>query len=206
MHVRHLTAAAAVFLAVVSSSAGIVETIRAQYSGSQTLVTEFDLTILWKVREKQESNSGRMQLSPGDKFRVQLGPTTWVCNGQTVWQYSSRNKQVIIKRLLDFDMSSHPSQMLATYVNDYDYEVLEDTERQVILQWQAGEDEKKAFYRSITIYYDKRAKAVSSLILVDRHGNESTYRFKRTVFGQEIPRETFEFEIPKGAHVLDERD
>lgn len=188
-----------------TAEAGIVETLKKKYSGDQTIVADFDLTILWKVREKQETKSGRLQLAPGDKFRVELGPTTWVCNGQTVWQYSEKANQVVIKRLLDYDLSQQPSQILSQFVNGYEYTVLEQNDRQAILQWEADSSGSRQFYRTVTIYYDMRKQSLSSLILVDRHGNESTYLFKRTAFGKDIPKETFEFEIPKGVHVLDDR-
>ncbi len=189
----------------VGVEAGIVETLKQKYAGDQTIVADFDLTILWKIREKQETKSGRLHLAPGDKFRVELGPTTWVCNGQTVWQYSEKANQVVIKRLLDYDLSQQPSQLLSTFVNDYDYDVLEQNDRQAILQWEADSGDGQAFYRTVTIYYDMRKQSLSSLILVDRHGNESTYLFKRTAFGKDIPKDVFEFEIPKGVHVLDDR-
>ncbi|MBD3239956.1 MAG: hypothetical protein GF331_05175 [Chitinivibrionales bacterium] len=191
--------------AAVGADGGIVETLKKKYSGDQTIVADFDLTILWKVREKQETKSGRLQLAPGDKFRVELGPTTWVCNGQTVWQYNNKANQVVIKRLLDYDLSQQPSQILSTFVNGYEYEVLEQNDRQAILQWEADSSDTRSFYRTVTIYYDMRKQSLSSLILVDRHGNESTYLFKRTAFGEDIPQEVFEFEIPKGVHVLDDR-
>jgi len=184
---------------------GVLETIRAAYGSERTLSTDFDLTILWKVREKQESKSGRMQLAPGDRFRVEMGSATWACDGQTVWQYSSQTNQVVVKRLLDFDISSHPSQMLATYVRGYDYRVLEEDERQATLQWEADSAQASASYRLITLTFDKRKGVVSSLVVIDRHGNQSTYTFKRTAFGESMPRSTFEFAIPKGADVLDER-
>jgi outer membrane lipoprotein-sorting protein len=185
--------------------ADLIQQLRERYAAGATLTTEFDLTILWKVREKQESSSGRLFLAPGDKFRVELGPTTWVCDGQTVWQYSSRTKQVLIKRLLDIDLAAHPSQILSRYVSDYEYRVLEDTDKRAILQWEADTGSPPPLYTSITIHYDKAEDAISSLVVIDRHGNESTYLFKKTTFGSEIPRKVFEFEVPKGVEVLDER-
>jgi outer membrane lipoprotein-sorting protein len=202
---RTVLAAWCALVTVAPGWAGVVETIRATYGAQTTLTTDFDLTIFWKVREKQESNSGGMQLAPGDRFRVELGPTTWVCDGQTVWQYSTKTNQVVIKRLLDFDISTHPSQMLATYVLGYDYRVLEENERQATLQWEADSAEASAFYQQITLTFDKRKNVVVSLVVIDRHGNQSTYQFKRTVFGEQMPRSTFELAIPKGADVLDER-
>jgi outer membrane lipoprotein-sorting protein len=193
-------------LCAVSLHAGIVETVRERYGSATAITTDIDLTILWKVREKQESRSGTMQLAKGDKFRVELGPTVWVCNGQTVWQYSSASNQVVVKRLLDFDLSSQPSQMLQTFVHDYDYRVLEETDKQAVLFWEADSSHASSFYRTVTAFYDKRKNVISSFVLIDRHGNESTYRFSKTILGASIPRETFEFAIPKGAHVLDERE
>jgi outer membrane lipoprotein-sorting protein len=189
-----------------SPAATIVDTLRTRYGSAQTISTDLDLTILWKVREKQESKSGSMQLAAGDRFRVVLGPTTWVCNGQTVWQYSSATNQVVVKRLLDFDLSSHPSQMLSTFVNGYAYRVQENTEKQAVLLWEADSTQSASFYRSISVFYDKRKGAISSFAMTDRHGNQSTYQFSKTVLSAPIPRETFEFAIPKGAHVLDEHE
>jgi outer membrane lipoprotein-sorting protein len=189
-----------------SPAATIVDTLRTRYGSAQTISTDLNLTILWKVREKQETKSGSMQLAAGDRFRVVLGPTTWVCNGQTVWQYSSATNQVVVKRLLDFDLSSHPSQMLSTFVNGYAYRVLENTEKQAVLFWEADSTQTASFYRSISLFYDKRKSTITSFAMTDRHGNQSTYQFTKTVLSASMPRETFEFAIPKGAHVLDERE
>jgi chaperone LolA len=194
-----------VCLAAATACSGILETVRQKYDKATSLSSDMSLTIRWKVREKEESRSGRIYLTKGDKFRVELGETIWVSNGQTMWQYSKQTNQVIVKRILDVDLSSHPSQILSTFLNDYDYAVLEDNGRQVVLQWVADSTDKTSFYRQVTAYYDTKKGYVSSFLLVDKHANESVYLFKRTEFSEQIPRELFEFEPPKGAHVLDER-
>jgi outer membrane lipoprotein-sorting protein len=189
------------------AAAGIVETIRQRYNGATSFSADVDLSIRWAVREKTESHAGKLWLAPGDKFRVELGPTTWVSDGTAVWQYDSKTGQVIIRRLKDIDLADHPSQLLSTYLNGYTYQVTQDTERQAVLQWQADSAARvSSLYQSITIYYDKLKSAVTSLLVVDRQQNESTYLFKRTVFGAAPPPEVFTFVVPKGARVLDERN
>ncbi|MFW6254101.1 MAG: LolA family protein, partial [Chitinivibrionales bacterium] len=69
----------------------------------------FDLSIFWAVRERTEEKKGELYVSPGDKFRAEVGQTIWVSDGQTYWQYSKAANQVVIKDLLDVDLSMHPS-------------------------------------------------------------------------------------------------
>jgi outer membrane lipoprotein-sorting protein len=189
------------------AAAGIVETIRQRYSGAASFSADVDLSVRWLVREKTESHSGKLWLAPGDRFRVELGPTTWVSDGKALWQYNSQMGQVIIRRLKDIDLADYPSQLLSTYLNGYTYQVLEDTERQAVLRWQADSAARaSSLYQAITIHYDKKKCAVTSLLVVDRQQNESTYLFKRSTFGAAPGPAVFTFDVPKGARVLDERN
>ena len=73
----------------------------------------------------REKKSGSLQLMPGDKFRLTIGSTEWISDGHTYWQYNEKTSQVIIKNLLDVDLSMHPSQMIKTYLG-YAYQVKSD--------------------------------------------------------------------------------
>lgn len=147
-----------------------------------------------------------MTVASGDRFRVELTGATWVCDGTSIWQYSPRSEQVIIKSLAGFDLSSHPSQMLARYVNDYRYTVAETSERRATLRWQADSTTGATeFYRSIAISVDPRTATILSIVTVDRNQNRSTYEFSKTVFGAKVSPTTFTFTPPKGAHVFDDR-
>jgi outer membrane lipoprotein-sorting protein len=191
---------------VYSASLPILDQIRAKYTAKTTVDADFNVSIYWKVREKTETKSGHLCFAPGDKFKAELDNTTWVSNGQTFWQYSSANNQVIIKNLIDVDLSSHPSQILSTYLTKYTYKIKEENEKQAVLIWTADSAAAKNFYQSITLWAEKADASVTKLVVIDRQGNESTYQFKKVKFGIAIPPNTFEFEVPKDASILDTRN
>lgn len=183
----------------------IIEALKARYASDKTLEILFDLEIFWKVREKTEKKSGTILLAPGDKFRVTLGTTVWVCDGQRYWQYSSATNQVVIKHLLDVDLSTHPSQIMQTYLGDYAYQVTQEDERRAVLAWKSDEPEKTPC-RSLRLWVDKKNTAVTKLVVEDVSGNVSTYTITTTRTGVPVQGDTFTFSIPEGAQVLDTRE
>jgi len=183
----------------------LVSTLKKKYSDKTTLEVSFDLKIFWKVREKNEKKSGVLRIMPGDKFRLKLGSWIWVCDGHTYWQYNVKTKQVIIKNLLDIDLSMHPTQMMKTYLS-YDFTVTSSDAKEAVLTWKAAEEEKKKGYSAITIWVDKKKSTIKKLLAVDSKGNESTYTFVKTKTGVQFPEETFAFTVPKGVEVVDTRD
>jgi len=194
-------------LAVMNArSQDIIEQVRRNYNPQTVIEADIVLTIDWKVREKQEQKQGHITLAPGDRFRVELDNTIWVCNGQTFWQYNSATGQVIIKRLLDVDLSSHPSQLFETYLRTYRYEVAQQDADRAVLAWKADSSSAGSFYTSITLSVDRKKTILQSIAVVDRNGNASTYEFRKTRLGGDVQKSRFEFETPKGAHVLDTRN
>jgi outer membrane lipoprotein carrier protein len=197
---------AAAVCAAAAQAPSLVDELRAKYGKQVTLQTSFDLEIMWKVREKTEKKSGTLQIAPDDKFRLELDNTVWVSDGLTYWQYSKATSQVVIKKLVDVDLSMHPSQIITTYLFDYSYAIKDENDKQAVLEWTAPQDDAKAYAKAITMWVDKKKMILKKLHVVDTNGNESTYDFKKTKVGGDIPAETFRLAIPEGASVLDTRD
>jgi chaperone LolA len=186
------------------AAAGIVDSVRAKYGDNASVQTDVTVTISWKAREKEESRSGRLWLAPGDRFRIEMDNTVWTCDGQTLWQYGAGSGQVIIKRLHDVDLSSHPSKVFATYLTKK-YVVASEDQRQAVLVWKADSAAAStAPYREVTLMVDKSDCTITKLSMTDKSGNVNTYAFRKTRFGAIAP-EKFVFAVPKGARVLDSR-
>jgi outer membrane lipoprotein-sorting protein len=188
-----------------TAAPAIPSLIRQKYGAETTFRCEFDLTIFWKVREKTEHKSGTLYIAPGDRFRLELGKALWVSDGRTYWQYSAATAQVVIKKLLDVDLSMYPSQIISTYLTKYEFTLLEADDRQAVLSWQAPRDAKTET-RAMTLWVESKNLTLKKLLVVDAGGNESTYTFKKSALGAEIPDATFTFSIPEGAAVLDNRE
>ena len=186
----------------------IMKTVRAKYNEKTSLEAKFDLHIFWKVREKEETKSGKLFLAPGDKFRVELGPALWVCNGETYWQSDKddRGVRVIIKRTAEMNAGMLPSHILSTYVANYSYRLREETGTTAIVEWTADSLAGQSEATVIRMSIDKKSGSIISLFIVDKSGNESTYIFKKTKIPAKLPSATFDYTPPKGASIIDMRN
>jgi outer membrane lipoprotein-sorting protein len=185
-----------------------MKTVREMYNIKTSLETKFDLHILWKVREKEETKSGKIVLAPGDKFRVELGPALWVSNGETYWQSEKddRGTQVVIKRLADVNIAMHPSHVLNRYVGDYSYRLKEEKDGIAVVEWAADSLSNQPEATVIRLSIEKKSGKITALFVVDKSGNESTYAFKKTRFTAHAPEKMFDFSPPPGASIIDMRN
>lgn len=181
-----------------------VESLRKKYDSKKSVDLSFELTIFWSVRERYEKKNGELTFSPGEKFKLTLGNSTWVSNGQTYWQFSNKTNQVVIKSLLDIDLSLHPSSMMQSFLS-YPFSVFSSDEKTTILQWMGDPKNSDLPYKKITVNVDKKKMIINELTVTDDDGNESRYIFKRSKFGENKAPRFFDFSIPEGADVLDTR-
>jgi outer membrane lipoprotein-sorting protein len=184
----------------------ILKLIQEKYSGKTTFEAEFDLTIYWAVREKEEKRSGKFSVAPGDKFRVESSTTVWVSNGVTYWQYSRKNNQVLIKRLLDVDISMLPSSLIAEYLNAFEYKVVQDLPERCMLEGRPDAAHAQSDVVSLVVTVDKKSTVISRILVTDKDQNRSTYTFKKGRFGLVLAPAVFEYTPPAGATIIDARE
>jgi outer membrane lipoprotein-sorting protein len=200
------------FLFVFSGAAvqepTIMKKVREMYNAKTSLETKFDLRIFWKVREKEEAKSGKIVLAPGDKFKVELGPALWVSNGETYWESEKddHGTQVVIKRLADVNIAMHPSHVLSRYVGDYSYRLKEEKDGIAVVEWMADSLSNQSEAKVIRLSIDKKSGKITTLFVIDKSGNESTYAFKKTKFTAHAPEKMFDFAPPQGASIIDMRN
>jgi outer membrane lipoprotein-sorting protein len=206
--VRSACAAVLIMLAPAwAQEPAIMKTVRSLYNAKTSLETKFDLHIFWKVREKEETKSGRIFVAPGDKFRVELGRTVWVSNGTTYWQSEKDDGvQVTVKRLADVNVGMLPSHVLSTYVGDYSYRLKEEKGGKAVVEWSADSGAGQPEVARIRLSIEKKSGKITTLFVVDKSGNESTYTFTKTKFPAKVPDTAFEFTPPQGASILDMRN
>jgi outer membrane lipoprotein-sorting protein len=206
------TAMAAVVLvtggALVPVRAGaeaIIEALRATYDFDKGIELAFDLETYWAVREKTRKRSGSVVLGPDDRFRAEIGKTVWVCDGRTYWQYNAKTNQVVIKQLLDIDLSMHPSQIVKAYLTEYDFTVKEVDGKRAVLEGVRASEDTRGREQTVTLWVDTKKNTITKAVSVDKQGNRNTYTFTKTRLAVGANPGTFQFEIPEGAEVLDTR-
>lgn len=161
----------------------------------------YDLVVYWDVREREEKHSGHAFLTPGDKFNFSFDTNKWTSDGVTVWQYNSASNQVLIRDLLDVDLSMHPSTLFEDLLNKTFVETPDGANKQVAT-W-VNPAPKRGEDRRIEVLYDKKKSIILSAVFVDEDGNINTYTFTKTRFPEQISEELFTFVIPEGADVLE---
>jgi outer membrane lipoprotein-sorting protein len=183
----------------------VLQTVRSVYSGASSLDVSFSLHIVWKVREKEETQSGHIQMAPGEKFRVDLGSLLWVSDGTTLWQEetSGKSKQVVVKNLTDVDIDMHPSHILSAYLDKNTFRTIGETGSRITVESVVAQ--KNADIQLLRCVLDKKTGYIQSLLAIDRSGNESTYTFKKTKTGCSLNKKLFSYSAPKGVKVIDMR-
>lgn len=190
---------------VFSQQNPILATLKKNYSSKTSLELGFDLNIFWVVREKHDKKAGSLYFAPGEKFRLKLGNSEWISDGHTYWQYNRGVSQVIIKNLLDVDLSMHPSMMIQSYLS-YSFKTDSQNDKEVVLSWKSSDNKNSKDYKLIRLWIDRKKTIFKKILVVDKNNNENTYTFKKTKIGGKIPIETFDFKIPKGVDILDTRN
>lgn len=188
---------------------GLFSRVVKNYSGDVSLSTSFDVKILWKIREKEETKHGKIALAPHGRFRIDLGESVWICDGTTLWQYdkSPSPPQVIIRLVSSCDPSQLPSGMLSKYLTRYSFKAMETKGKSAVFAWTLTGDSsaaQKGDVARITVTVDAKSASVRELVVVDKSGNASDYTFHGAAFGPQHPG-AFSFNIPKGSRVVDER-
>lgn len=199
-----LTAAGGVARASAGAQA-LIEAVRENYDFAKGVELEFDLETYWAVREKTRKRSGRVVLGSDDRFRAEIDKTVWVCDGRTYWQYNPETNQVVIKRLLDIDLSMHPSQIVKAYLTEYEFTVKEEGGKRAVLEGLRSSEESAGGEQTVTLWIDKKKNTIEKAVSVDRQGNRNTYTFTKTRLAVGANPGTFHFEVPEGAEVLDTR-
>jgi outer membrane lipoprotein-sorting protein len=184
-------------------SSPLLDSIRKNYNRETWLSTKFTLSIYWSVREKEEKKSGTILLAPGNRFRVSAGDETWVSNGETLWDWTVKANQVVIRPLAAVDRSMLPAQILSSYLAS---SKLQEKERKGGVALFAGKADSTAVYKSIDAWVGVTTGMLQKCVLTDRNDNRFTYSFSKTLFGKKNVKEAFEFAIPTGAHVIDRRN
>lgn len=181
----------------------LLSILRKNYSPETPLSAKFSQTIYWSVREKEEKRKGRIILAPGDRFRVTLDKETFVSNGETFWQYSAGTNQVVVKRLADVDRSTLPSQIFTRYIAAYPFR--EQGRKKGVAQIAWKSDSVDAPYTTIQLWVREVDGRITRCVLIDRNDNTFTYAFTAMVFGKNLPKEMFEFDVPKNVRIVDMR-
>ncbi|MBN1980248.1 MAG: outer membrane lipoprotein carrier protein LolA [Chitinivibrionales bacterium] len=187
----------------------LLKNLKQRYASSAAMEIQFTVDIYWAIRQKHDTMKGEAVFSSGNTFNVTIGSSQWVSDGATVWQYNDKTNQVIIHDIRQIDANTLPVDILRRFLR-YPF-VRQDSStsktNKVVYRWDVPvQDSVKSQFRSIVIWVDGQNATITKLLSVDRSGNENTYTILKMKSPIKPAAHTFQFTIPKGAEVVDQRN
>ena len=79
---------------------------------------DFEQRTFWHVRERETVVKGKIILGDGNKFNIRIGKFNYISNGDTLWEYNSRQKQVRIQKLTPELSKTVPKEILELLEDD----------------------------------------------------------------------------------------
>lgn len=191
----------------------ILDKVKKQYDAYQSLYSEFTLEIEIPEQAK-ETQKGKIA-QQGDKYRFELQAQEFISDGETVWIYLKKNKEIQINDAEvveeDGEMLS-PKKLLTIYEQgEYAYMLTNETYINKIpvqqIEFKPLDEDNEYFKIRLTI--EKRTAKVQSIKIFSKDGSRFTLTMDKTVANKDFAADYFTFvrsKYPKDVHVEDLRE
>ena len=206
--------AAAVFAACYASAAAaitggeIVEKVQEKLEEYKSFSAEFEKQFYWAALDKSRSRSGKLYMRSPDHFRVELdNGDAVVANGETMWSYAERNKQVVISPY-EGELST-PWQVFVDYSANYVPLAVEETKLNgrscYMLVLKPTGDAYANSKKQMKVWVDKKKWWLLQVETLEDNQDVTTYTLKDHKENKKIDDEVFAFQLPKGVDIVDRR-
>jgi chaperone LolA len=190
-----------------ASGAVLLRAVQQRYEAAGTLTATFTQTLTSDLTDGTRRVRGRLQAATGNRFRVDMPQETLVSDGQTTWVYNDAERQVLLNDYREDDVGFSPEDFFRDFTDRYDV-VAQTSERRrgmphtVLTLRPTAPD---AGFRTMRLWVRDDDRAITKLRLDTRDGATITFVLTDVVLGADLPPETFTFEPPEGAEVVDLR-
>ena len=130
-----------------------------------------------------------------------------VADGQTIWSYVERNRQVVVSSY-DGELRN-PWQIFVDYSDNYVPLAVEETELNgrssyMLVLGPVNQSEVRSRKR-MKVWVDKKKWWLIQIEAVEDNGDITTYILKNHKENKKIKNNVFAFEVPEGIDVIDRR-
>jgi len=195
------------------TSEGLAEKIEREYNSFEDISMEFVQMIESTVFSDTQKVWGRMYMKNPDKFRIQTLKEVITTDGETLWVFSEKNKQVTKSLIGKSKKIFKPNQYLYNF-REYYLPQLFGEERiekkpcyRLVLSPKKTEDEDTEksylFIKSLILWVDKESLLVKKLKYQDINDNLVSFVFYKIKTNTGMKDSEFVFEPPNGIEVVD---
>jgi outer membrane lipoprotein-sorting protein len=191
--------------AVAQSADEIADRLREKYESIDALQATFTQTMTSEFLDEPESASGKVILS-GDRLRIETDRQTFVTDGSATWLYDSDANEVLVNDYIEEEMFP-VRELLFDYEKNYEVESVEaGTVRGSAVQivHLRARDEATP-YREVAISARDSDGIVTRVDILDVNQTRMVFELEDIVLNPKLSADTFIFEPPSTAEVIDLR-
>jgi chaperone LolA len=185
----------------------VTEQLQHRYEMIDDAAVQFEQHVKFGFSNIEQNISGILKMKKPKHYRIESEQQTIVTDGKTVWAYSKANNQVIIDTYKENSNSISPDQFMLNLPANY-FTALLGVEKQsagnIFLLKLIPKDDR-SFVKSIKISVEENSWMLRKIVVLDINETETTYAVKDIKLNTNIKEETFTFDTPKGADVVDLR-
>lgn len=194
--------------AEASAQTDILERILKVNEEIENFQAEFAQTNYAKATGVSQRFEGTLWLKRPESFRMEvISPDTqlFVSDGQTMWMYLPRSKQVIREQLKESQRVPQPSQVLFEFSEKYeiDFRGEHTIEERTYYLINLTPKEESPYFTGAKVWLDQKSLLMARLVVVDILENETTLEFKEVRTNTGLSESTFRFTPPDDVEVVE---
>lgn len=189
-------------------ASSIIKKIQKKFKSTDNISVKFDYTFKWKLTGKSQSLQGSMFYKKENNVRYELGQQLNITNGETVWQYSEANNQVIIDKLKPKSKSLFmPKYFLYDYLDQFIAEIIsrETIKGREFYTLKMLPKDKDDFVQSMKVWVPSDTWIAERFEYTDLEGNSISYVFTQIIVDKALDVRLFDFKVEQGMDVIDLR-
>lgn len=186
----------------------VIRKVQNKYKKTDSFSFSFDYRFKWKLTGKSQSAQGKLFFKKENNIRYELGQQLNITNGESVWQYSEVNNQVIIDKLKKNSRSLFmPKYFLYDYLEKFIAEVIktETINGRLVYVLKLDPRDRDDFVQSMKIWVPSDTWITQKIEYADLEGNQVTYEFTHVEIDQPMNMSLFTFTPETGMDVIDLR-
>jgi len=186
----------------------IVKKVEENFNKSGAMRIEFSEVYQWKLTGEEHGTNGTLIIQGQDKFRVSTDDQVIVSDGKTLWTFSKPSNRVVVDKLKKNDNTLLPRKIFLEYTEDYRVfsngtESVDGTECYVL---SFTDDKGDKLFPKVVVWINKKTFMPRKIEQWDLSGNLTIFLIKQIDTDITVTKHDFNFEIPKGAEIIDLRN
>jgi outer membrane lipoprotein-sorting protein len=182
------------------TAADLTKRIDSLYHRSPNWQVQFEQKVHYPVFDETESESGRLSVGPGGRFRLTTDRHVVVSDGDTLWTHNLTANQLIVDLVSHSTETVRPADFLFHFKEDYRKEIKDVPGPGTCLYLKCTDE--TAFIREMWLWADPKTAHVRRALYKDINLNETTFDFKSIDFKASPAPGEFRYDAPPGVEVV----